>query len=364
MMQAYQGSGWNDVIKGLGNVHILQTWEWAQFKTTYGWKPLPQVWYDSQKKPNAAAMVLKREVRSGLSMMYVPRGPLLGANSPGLFGQVIADLQQLARREGAIFIKIDPEIVTGTGVPGSEDDLTLPENEFLIQKMIGSGWHRSQEQVQFRNTVWIDLTGDEDDWLSRMKQKTRYNIRLAQKKGVQIRTGAPGDLPRLYQMYAETSIRDGFVIRSEEYYLQLWKMFLEKGMAEPLIAEVDGEAVAGLFLFLFGDRAWYLFGMSTQAHRDKMPNYLLQWEAMRHAKARGCLIYDLWGAPDIFDESDSMWGVFRFKEGLGGKVIRTSGAWDYPVRPLVYRLYTRVLPRILDMMRSRGKARTRQDVVL
>lgn len=363
-MHAYQGSGWNDVIKELGNVHILQTWEWAQFKTTYGWKPLPQVWYNSQKRPIAAAMVLKREVRGSLSMMYVPRGPLLGADSPDLFGQAIVDLRQLARREGSIFIKIDPEIVTGTGVPGSEDDLALPANELLIQKMIGSGWHPSQEQVQFRNTVLLDLAGDEDGWLSRMKQKARYNIRLAQKKGVQIHTGAPGDLPRLYRMYAETSIRDGFVIRSEEYYLRLWKMFLEKGLAELLIAEVDGEAVAGLLLFFFGDRAWYLFGMSTQAHRDKMPNYLLQWEAMRHAKARGCLIYDLWGAPDIFDESDSMWGVFRFKEGLGGKVIRTSGAWDYPVRPLLYRLYTRVLPRILDIMRSRGKARTRQGVVL
>lgn len=135
-------------------------------------------------------------------------------------------------------------------------------------------------------------------------------------------------------------------------------------MAEPLIAEVDGEPIAGIFLFYFAGRAWYLYGMSRQAHREKMPNYLLQWEAMRHARAHGCTQYDLWGAPDVFDESDSMWGVFRFKEGLGGQVVRTAGAWDYPARPIVYFAYTRVLPRILDFMRHRGRAHTRQEVAL
>jgi peptidoglycan pentaglycine glycine transferase (the first glycine) len=218
--------------------------------------------------------------------------------------------------------------------------------------------------VQFRNTVLIDLSGDEAQWLERMKQKTRYNLRLAQRKGVQVRVGSADDLPRLYQLYAETSVRDGFVIRSENYYLQLWRAFLERGLAEPLIAEVEGQPVAGLILFTFARRAWYLYGMSTQAHRDKMPNYLLQWEAMRRAKALGCEQYDLWGAPDVFDQSDSMWGVFRFKEGLGGTVVRTAGALDYPAQPLMYMLYTRILPRILDIMRRRRKASARQEVHL
>jgi lipid II:glycine glycyltransferase (peptidoglycan interpeptide bridge formation enzyme) len=120
--------------------------------------------------------------------------------------------------------------------------------------------------------------------------------------------------------------------------------------------------VAGIFSFYFARRAWYLYGMSRQAHREKMPNYLLQWEAMRRAKARNCTQYDLWGAPDVFNESDSMWGVFRFKEGIGGQVVRFSGAWDYAARPLAYVLYTRILPRVLDIMRRRGRARTRQEV--
>ena len=139
---------------------------------------------------------------------------------------------------------------------------------------------------------------------------------------------------------------------------------MQVGMAEPLIAEVEGQPVAGVIVFRFAGRAWYLYGMSRELHREKMPNYLLQWEAMQRAKAAGCLSYDLWGAPDEFNEADPLWGVYRFKEGLGGQVVRTIGAWDLPVSPLLYRLYTRTLPRLLDVARRGGRTRTRQSVSL
>src|SRR5512143_536402 len=128
--------------------------------------------------------------------------------------------------------------------------------------------------------------------------------------------------------------------------------------AEPLIAEFEGEPVAAIFVFRFAGRAYYLYGMSHTAHRDKMPNYLLQWEAMRRAKSLGCTLYDLWGAPDEFNERDPLWGVYRFKEGLGGQVVRTIGAWDYPASPLWYKTYTQLIPRVLAMMRARGRLQT------
>jgi lipid II:glycine glycyltransferase (peptidoglycan interpeptide bridge formation enzyme) len=163
-------------------------------------------------------------------------------------------------------------------------------------------------------------------------------------------------------MYAETSIRDGFVIRDQRYYHVVWEKFIRSGLAQALIAEVDHEPVAGLILFVFAKKAWYLYGMSRQAHREKMPNYLLQWEAICAAKAQGCEIYDLWGAPDEFDERDPMWGVYRFKEGLGGKVVRHIGAWDLPVRPISYKISLQILPKILAVLRQRGIDRTRQQV--
>jgi lipid II:glycine glycyltransferase (peptidoglycan interpeptide bridge formation enzyme) len=163
-------------------------------------------------------------------------------------------------------------------------------------------------------------------------------------------------------MYAETSVRDGFVIRPEEYYLRVWNYFMDAGMAEVLLAEVSGEMIAGLILFFTGSRAWYLYGMSRQTQREKMPNYLLQWRAMQTARDHGCTNYDLWGAPDQFTEDGPMWGVFRFKEGLGGQVVRFIGAWDYAARPNLYRIYTRILPKVLSLTRKRGKEKVRREV--
>jgi peptidoglycan pentaglycine glycine transferase (the first glycine) len=354
---------WDDLIAGLPCAHALQTRAWAEVKAAYGWTPLPQVWKNSSGRVNAAALILERTVSPlHLRVLYVPRGPLLDWSDPALRSQVLDDLQALARRRGAIFIKIDPEVVLGIGIPGSEEDCEMETGRTFTSDLTRRGWHFSDEQIQFRNTVWVSLAGTEEERLARLKQKWRYNLRLAQRKGVVVRSGTVADLPLLYHMYAETSVRDGFVIRSQEYYRTVWQTFIQNDLATPLIAEVNGEAIAGLMLFHFGGRAWYLYGMSRQASREKMPNYLLQWQAMSLAATRGCREYDLWGAPDVFDETDSLWGVFRFKEGMGGQVIRTCGAWDYPVRPWLYSAYTRLLPRLLAILRRRGVTQTRREV--
>ncbi len=360
---------WNGLAGSLPGAHILQSWEWGRFKSLYGWQPERLVWRDSRNGPSAAAQILLRTVRpgrigTGLRVAYIPRGPLLDWKDAGLRARVLADLETYARSRGVIFIKIDPEIIVGRGIPGDADSVEEPDSQTILAELKERGWVESAEQIQFRNTVWLDLTGGEEDWLARMRQKTRYNVRLAARKGVRVRLGGREDLELLYRMYAETSVRDGFVIRPADYYRQVWDDFRQAGLAELLIAEVDGEPAAGLVLFLFGGRAWYLYGMSRDAHREKMPNDLLQWEAMRRARARGCAVYDLWGAPDDFDPQDSMWGVYRFKEGLGGEVIRTAGAWDYPARRILYPLYTRTLPAVLSWMRRRGKERTRREVTL
>jgi lipid II:glycine glycyltransferase (peptidoglycan interpeptide bridge formation enzyme) len=158
------------------------------------------------------------------------------------------------------------------------------------------------------------------------------------------------------------------VIREEGYYRTVWETFMktpEQGnqpFAEPLIAEIDSKPAAAIFVFYFAGRAYYMYGMSLDKQREKMPNYLLQWEAMKRANTRKCSVYDLWGAPNVFNEDDSLWGVFRFKEGLGGKVIRTLGAWDYPTSTFWYKTYTKVIPRVLDIMRARGRAFTKQEM--
>lgn len=360
---------WNHLIARLPNAHLLQTWEWGQVKAQVGWTAAPFIWRDHQQQVCAAALILQRELRLGgfsarLKVLYIPRGPLLDWSDVELRSRVFTDLEAYGRKAGALFIKMDPEVVLGRGLPGALDNQEEPLGQTIEGELSARGWHFSSDQIQFRNTVLLDLSGSEADWLARMKQKTRYNLHLAERKGVSVRRGTADDFAMLYRMYAETSLRDGFVIRPQSYYEKIWQTYMVQDLACPLIAEVEGEPVAGVFVFWFAGRAWYIYGMSRDLHRDRMPNYLLQWEAMKLAKEKGCHTYDLWGAPEVFDESDSMWGVYRFKEGLGGRVLRTMGAWDYPVQGLWYNLYTRILPKILDWMRRRGKARTRQEVSL
>ena len=368
-MEPFEGDGerWNGIVAGLPGAHLLQTWQWGQVKSAAGWRPLPYLWKQPDGSISAAALILERElslpvVGGAARVLYAPKGPLLDWRQPALRRQVLADLQAFAKERGAIFVKIDPDVVVGTGRPGEPDFSEDSLGSQVADELSRLGWRFSDEQIQFRNTLIVDLTAGEADLLARMKQKTRYNVRLAQKKAVHIRLAGADDLGLLYRMYAETSVRDGFVIRGETYYRRVWGIFMDAGMAEALVAEVEGQPVAALVVFQFAGKAWYLYGMSRDEHREKMPNYLLQWEAMRRARAAGCKIYDLWGAPDEFREDDPMWGVYRFKEGLGGRVVRTLGAWDYPARPWLYRIYTQTLPRVLGMMRRRGRERTRQEV--
>jgi len=340
---------WNSSAAALPGAHILQSWEWGELKSRYGWRAHRLMWEGGR----AAAQVLTRSAGRGLlKVMYVPRGPLLDWNDAALRARVLDDLQRLAHHERAILLKIDPDVAApaspggrGGGVEGE-----LP----------GRAWRFSPDQVQFRNTVTLDLTCSEDELLAAMKQKTRYNIRLAAKKGVTVRLGTSADFGLLYRLYAETSLRDGFVIRPAAYYADVWGTLIRAGLAQPLIAEVGGEPVSALVLFTFAQTAWYFYGMSRDAHREKMPNHLLQWEAIRWAKAHGCATYDFWGAPDELVETDSMWGVWKFKEGFGGQFVRGPGAWDYAPSPLLYRLYTTLLPRVLAVMRRRGRAQTQR----
>ena len=358
---------WNELVASLPQAHILQTWQWGQVKARLGWKMLPYIWCNEQDQVLAAALILQRVIPTSgfaarLSLLYIPRGPLLDWGDPVLCACVLDDIQELARRKSAIFIKIDPEVLLGKGIPGSDEAEDESLGATFVDNLKRRGWRFSKEQIQFRNTVIIDLTSTEEVMLARMKQKTRYNIHLAERKGIQIRPGTMADLPMLFKMYAETSIRDGFIIRDPSYYEYTWGTLLQNQMAEFLVAEFENWPVAGVVVYRFGGKAWYINGMSAALHREKMPNYLLQWEAMRRAKAAGCKVYDLWGAPNNFVETDTMWGVFRFKEGLGGTVLRTPGAWDYTTHPWLYRLYSQTLPHLLEIMRRKGKAETYKEI--
>jgi len=352
-------AAWDAALLALPQPHILQSWAWGELKAQTGWTARRLVWAgaNTHGRPardeateiaatNAAATLLVRRLhpRLPVAVAYIPKGPLLDWSVSRLVEDILGHIEAEARRQRAIFIKIDPDVRADTDA-GQQVCATLARR----------GWRPSAEQIQYRNTVVNDLTPDEETLLAAMKPKWRYNIRLAERRGVVVRGSTADDLPAFYAMYAETGGRDGFLVRPYAYYRTIWARFLADDLGHLLLAEVEGRPVAGIFLFRFGPTAWYFYGASTDQSRELMPNHALQWAAMRWAKSVGCTRYDWWGAPGVLAESDPLWGVYRFKQGFGGEFTPGIGAWDYPISRAAYWAYTVAMPKVLAIMRGRHR---------
>jgi lipid II:glycine glycyltransferase (peptidoglycan interpeptide bridge formation enzyme) len=352
---------WDDQIRGLPLSHVLQTQAWGEFKQRQtGWQPEYLTFPDQRGHLSAAAMVLTRRI-GPLAVMYVPKGPLLDYADLGLVKQVADRLQTLARQRRAIWLKIDPDVPQGVGEPGTPAAQDRPIGGKVVALLRDRGWQFSDSQVQFRNTLTLDLTRSEEDLLAGMGQGKRRKVRYGPRHGVTVREGTLADLPLLYRLYAETGQRDGFITRPYAYYVDEWGTMLKAGLAHALVAEVAGAPVAHVILFHFGRTCWYFTGASVSdpAMRRLMPSDLLQWEAMRWAKAHGYAVYDMYGVPNDFAESDPMWGVYEFKRDFGGQVVRHIGAWDYVPNRVWYRLYTQIMPRLIGAMRNRARRQSR-----
>ena len=300
----------------------------------------------------AAAQVLTRRI-GPLGVMYVPKGPALDYTKPDLLAGVLDHLQALARRRGAIWLKIDPDVVIGTGDPTEDDAQDDPHGQAVTATLAARGWRFSASQVQFRNTIALDLARPADDLLMDMHQSTRRKVRAAARKDITIRPAGPEDIPTLYALYQQTGARDGFLTRPLAYYEAAWGSFMRAGLAQAFLAEYAGIPLAHVILLHFGPKCWYFYGASSTEERQRMPNYALQWHAIQWAQAQGYAVYDFWGAPDAFDAADRMWGVYQFKRGFGGTVVRHIGAWDDVPYPPLYWAYETLMPRILRRLRSR-----------
>ncbi len=304
--------------------HLLQNQLWGQFKAGFGWEP------ESFHSPTAHAQVLFRRLPLGLSLAYLPKGPV-GKEWASLWSQI----DDACKRHRSVFLQVEPDL--------AEEKITAELNEQM------QGFAVEPHTIQPRSTILVDLTADEEELLARMKQKTRYNIRLAEKKGVVVRE--TGDIRGFYQLMQTTGTRDGFAVHDISYYQKAYDIFSPSGACVLLGAFHEEQPLAYLMLFLSGGRSWYFYGASDDASRNLMPTYLLQWEAMRWSKSHGATIYDLWGIPDASAEeleeqfmqrSDGLWGVYRFKRGFGGKVARSAPAFIRVYKPLLYRAYQKI----------------------
>ncbi len=341
-------SEWEEFLAGQPQAHLLQTSAWGKLKAGFGWQPA-YVLSPSTSIQAAGAQVLFRQLPLGVSLAYIPKGPVgcLPQTAYAGWEALWPEMDRVCRQRRAIFLKVEPDLWGG-----SVGEAPLWANEQIEFCAAGTGdqppagFNPSVHSVQPRRTLVVDLCGDEEQVLGRMKQKTRYNIRLAQKKGVTITLSQ--DLEIFSGLMAVTGERDAFGVHSPDYYRRAFDLFSERGECALLLAEFGGEPLAAVMVFARGTRAWYFYGASSDAHRERMPTYLLQWEAMRWARSRGCTLYDLWGVPDADEQtleanfssrSDGLWGVYRFKRGFGGQLLRSLGPWDRVYNTALYGLY-------------------------
>ena len=319
---------WKEFLAAHPETHLLQTGEWGELKSAFGWEAARVIVGD------CGAQILFRKLPLGFTLGYMPKGPVFSDQCSVISEQFWAEVDEVCRARRAIFLKIEP-------VEWECDD-----SRRRIAKSGDFALRASPHNIQPRRTIIVDLRGSGEEILARMKQKCRYNIRLAEKKGVAVRTW--DDVAAFHRMVLATGERDVFGVHSLEYYRRAYDLFHEAGMCEMLVAEYEGRPLAALMVFARGKRAWYFYGASTDESRNLMPTYLLQWEAMRWAKARGCEEYDLWGVPDEDEATleanfetrrDGLWGVYRFKRGFGGELRRAAGALDRVYNLPLYRLY-------------------------
>jgi lipid II:glycine glycyltransferase (peptidoglycan interpeptide bridge formation enzyme) len=313
-------AGWDRFLTAYPDAHLLQTSAWGELKAGFGWRA------ERIAVGETGAQVLFRRLPLGLSLAYIPKGPL-GPDWRSLWPLV----DDLCKARRAILLKVEPDLweessgSLGVHLPGFQPD-GIP--------------------VQPRRTLVVSLEGDEAAWLARMKPKTRYNIRLAERKGVAVKPSS--DVESFHRMMQITGSRDGFGVHSLEYYRCAYQLFQPSGAVQLFLADYQGSPLAGLMAFKAGRRAWYFYGASGEEERNRMPAYLLQWEAMRWAASQGCSEYDLWGVPDEEEDtleaqfetrSDGLWGVYRFKRGFGGALKRGAATWERVYIPPLYRLY-------------------------
>jgi lipid II:glycine glycyltransferase (peptidoglycan interpeptide bridge formation enzyme) len=324
-MAAISPIEWDTFLSQFSNPHILQTSSWGRLKADFGWH---LAYVASQK---CGAQILVKRILPGINFAYIPKGPV-GHN----WDQLWTDIDTICQARNCAFLKVEPDFWENADQKQDVTSFLLPDT--FIQ---------SHHSIQPLQTLVVDLKSEESQILGRMKQKTRYNINLALKKNVIVNPQV--ELNAFYELMKITGQRDQFGIHSLAYYQRAYDLFHEHDQCQLLLAEFEGSPISALLVFRAGNRAWYFYGASSNLHRDIMPNYLLQWEAIRWAKSQSCCEYDLWGVPD-FDlatleanfasRNDGLWGVYRFKRGFGGELKRSIGSWDRVYNPFLYRLYS------------------------
>lgn len=337
---------WDAFVATHPRASFFQVSAWGQLKSEFGWQP-QRIGLLKDDQLVAGTQVLYRSLVYGLGKLaYIPFGPLVDWEQREQVEAMMRAINQTTRQSGAAFLKIEP----GYDVPTD----ILAHCKFI----------RSDQTVQPPRTIVLDILGqdadhepiDEADILTRMNQGTRRNIRKSEKHGVVVRHGSRQEVDSFNRLLAITSDRQEFGVHVGRYYERVYDLFISTPTpvkATLLLAGyTDDDDVrhdlAGVMVFVLGTQSWYLYGASSDQERQRMASFGVQWAAIQWARSEGAQTYDMVGVPDVEPDvleaefetrHDGLWGVYRFKRGWGGRVVRTVGAWDRVYNPIVYHAY-------------------------
>lgn len=327
---------WDAFVAAHPHGSLLQTSRWARLKGRFGWSAR-RVWLRQDGRLVAGAQILFRSVALGIVRMgYIPHGPLVNWADDEQVSVLFHQIDVAAYQHRAGILKFEP--LLWQDELGSQRWIELCRQHNCLPHT---------DTVQPPQTLLIDLRPPPDEILQRMKQKTRYNIRLAARKDVVVRRGDAHDLPAFTQMMQLTGQRNSFGVHIPRYYQDAYDRFAPDHVGF-FLAEYQGQPLAGVMAFACGQQGAYLYGASNDQERQRMPAYAAQWAAMQWAKEQGCTYYDLWGVPDYPEaelearfetQHDGLWGVYRFKRGFGGELRRTVGSADRVYNKMLHRLY-------------------------
>jgi Uncharacterized protein involved in methicillin resistance len=329
---------WDSFVEHHAGGHLLQSWAWGELKALAGWSPLRLALWDGTEIVAGAQVLCKTAPHVPLwlgHLAYIPRGPVLDWSQPAVCTFFLSELHRYLRGHGALALRCEPDVEEGTA-----------QGELVRQcfSASGIGSIRHVHAVQPLRTILLDLAPSETELLAQMKEKWRYNVRLGSRKGVTVRDATSlADVSTWYALLQTTGERDSFGIHTLAYYQEVWQLYAPSGAVRLLLAEHEGQLLAGIFVGLIAGQAIYLYGASSNEQRKLMPNYVLQWEAIRWARERGARSYDFWGIPDTDAEDEAMAGVYRFKRGWGGRVVQYLGCYEFSYHPFLMNIARRFL---------------------
>jgi len=324
---SYDKKALNEFLQNHSKSHFMQSFEWTKVKDN--WKHEFIVAYDDNNKIIGAMLVLIRKMPIfNCTLMYSPRGPVCDIYDFDVMNGLINKVKELAKQYKAYTLKMDTDI------------LATDEKFKEIAKKCGfklPKLSKNFEGIQPRFVFRINnIKGKtEDEMLASFEQKTRYNIRLASKKGVTVKIATRDDLKDFHNIMLETGVRDNFVIRSLEYFEKMYDEMAPNHL-RLYMAYLDNKPIAGTIAIVYGDKCWYLYGASSNAHRNVMPNYLLQWEMIKWALESNCNVYDFRGVSGDLSPDNPLYGLYRFKKGFNGDFTEFIGELELIFKPFTH----------------------------